>query len=146
MHSQNLGTRTLCLIYRWLEYKADHSPPFSAEGKNIWSFINTRLICLHDVVVRQTDKYFSPWYSLLGLPAISIQSRTQLFQRMEEENISEMLDFCSKLVWLVAWEDHHESFKSYIPFSLPSRSLCIQVTDHACTELVKEPLNMRESQ
>jgi len=31
--------------------EANHSPPFSAEAKNVWSYISTPPLCLHGVVL-----------------------------------------------------------------------------------------------
>jgi hypothetical protein len=107
MHTQNLGTRTLSLIYRWLEYKADHSPPSSAEGKIIWSFITTCLICL-------MTWWLGSQISTFLLNTVFWGDQPFLFRA--ELNFSGestyggreylwSVGFCSKLVWLVAWED-----------------------------------------
>jgi hypothetical protein len=44
------GTRVLSLGWRkWLGHDVDHSPPFSTEIKNEWSYTSTPPVCLHGI-------------------------------------------------------------------------------------------------
>jgi hypothetical protein len=40
--------------------EADHSPPSSAEVKNLWSYTSTPQICLHDMVLSLGTGKFLP--------------------------------------------------------------------------------------
>jgi hypothetical protein len=44
-------SRALSLGVKWPGREADHSPPSSAEVKNVWSYTSTPPISLHDVVL-----------------------------------------------------------------------------------------------
>jgi hypothetical protein len=41
---------------KWWGHEADHSPPFSAEVRNAWSYTSTPPVCLHDVVLRKKHR------------------------------------------------------------------------------------------
>jgi hypothetical protein len=43
--------RFLSLQVKWLGCETDHSPPFSDEDKNVWSYTSTSLIHLHGMVL-----------------------------------------------------------------------------------------------
>jgi len=44
------------------EREADHSPPSSAEIKNVWSYISPLSISLHGLVLNEKTDLFTAWY------------------------------------------------------------------------------------
>jgi hypothetical protein len=53
-----VGAEAVSPGIKFLERATDHSSPFSAEVKNVWSFISTPSVCLHGVVFKHRDSFY----------------------------------------------------------------------------------------
>jgi hypothetical protein len=70
----------LSLWAKRLGREADHSPPPSAEVKNVWSYTSTHPIRLNGVVISLKKKSTGTTLPIHDIPSIPEQAKIKLFQ------------------------------------------------------------------
>jgi hypothetical protein len=60
-----LALGVLTLRIKWLGRKADHSPPSSAQIKNVWSYTSTAPVRLRGVVLSEAERKVYLYFIIL---------------------------------------------------------------------------------